>query len=579
MAARIILFLAGLASASGAFVPKAFVPRRIHRLSKTDIRATPNAAFEYEADLSKGKHDVSFEPDGSEPPTPKPPTPEQSTSTPAEVFTGVHLPKDKVPPSLNNEYTNKQVGEYLKGAGGAEGIFASYIGKPKTSLSVASDLLKTVNDLGANIPDPGDYNFFGNENHATNLVMILKNNPFMASTLTQNGDGFELKSYDPDEVDPSLFLKVLRTLNGAGHRVNFEFDSNMEITKFEVFDDVTGTSIPGDLNLQEWASSAIYNVLFYSSCVHATIHVFHYLLTSAFQYSSQDFEAMNKWAVTYAKNVPLKYQQVGLLLITNPPPPPIPDPTKVENNFASVLFTYALLTGPAGWGSSQALRPILKDLLDSWGQSKTAIGWLDTMMNVSLEKMKDAGILTEFIKHVDLIEEFAEEASSALSEINQDKFTIAELGMKDYLKSCGSFESTIDTVESWLELMSVTGIVHGSTLSYTRFLAQADIARWRNIKCDTWDTPDLNLITGGLGTIVGMEEGRHVMSSTTDTYAPKLQLVLDKFDEKSTSLKEKYQCELLDPKNRELFNSYGWILSDYCTDDFDGKQLTITTYI
>jgi hypothetical protein len=352
----------------------------------------------------------------------------------------------------------------------------------------------------------------------------------------------------------------------------------MEITKFEVFDDVTGTPIPGDLDLQEWASSAIYNLLFYSSCVHATIHVFHYLLTSAFQYSSQDFEEMNKWAVTYAKNIPVKYQQVGLLLISNPPPPPIPNPT-VPSNFASLFSTYALLTGPSGFGSSQAVQPILKDLLDTWGQSKTAIGWLGTMMNVSPEKMKDAGILTEFMKHVDLINDFAAEASNALSEINQDKFTTAELGMKDYLKSCGSFKSTIDTVESWLELMSVTGIVHGATLSYSRVVAHADVARWRNIRCDTWDTPDLNLITGGLGTIVGMEEGRHVMSSTTDKYAQKIQSVLDKFDEKTTSLKEKYECELLDPKNRELFNSYGWILSDYCTDDFDGKQLTIASYV
>ena len=43
-----------------------------------------------------------------------------------------------------------------------------------------------------------------------------------------------------------------------------------------------------------------------------------------------------------------------------------------------------------------------------------------------------------------------------------------------------SKESNIDTVDSWIQLMSVTGMVHGATLSYTRFIGIADVARWRN---------------------------------------------------------------------------------------------------
>ena len=75
-----------------------------------------------------------------------------------------------------------------------------------------------------------------------------------------------------------------------------------------------------------------------------------------------------------------------------------------------------------------------------------------------------------------------------------------------------------------------------------------------------------------------MEDGRRVMSSTTNAdYAPKLQAVLDEYDETSSALKEAYKAKIMD--ERDVFNNYGWILSDFCPDGFDGKQLTMTTYI
>ena len=128
--------------------------------------------------------------------------------------------------------------------------------------------------------------------------------------------------------------------------------------------------------------------------------------------------------------------------------------------------------------------------------------------------------------------------------------------------------------------MAVTGIVHGSTLSYTRLFADVDFLRWRNIQSSTWEAPDVALHLKVLGTICGMDEHRHVMFSSTDIvgekYAPKLQDVLDSYDKKATELKEAYKDKIMkDPD----FNDYGWILSDFCPDGFDGKQLTVATYI
>ena len=87
--------------------------------------------------------------------------------------------------------------------------------------------------------------------------------------------------------------------------------------------------------------------------------------------------------------------------------------------------------------------------------------------------------------------------------------------------------------------------------------------------------------TKGLGTICGMQEHRHVFFSEEDeegiAYGKELQHVLNKYDKKSDKLKEAYKKKIM--KHSETFYDYGWILSDFCPDGFDGKQLTVATYI
>ena len=152
---------------------------------------------------------------------------------------------------------------------------------------------------------------------------------------------------------------------------------------------------------------------------------------------------------------------------------------------------------------------------------------------------------------------------------------------KVYLKRCSGFTSRIDSLENWIELMAVTGIVHGATLSYSRLFADTDILKWRDIRTDSWQTPDVNLHLKVLATVCGMDEHRHVMSSSTDVvgekYDSKLQAVLETYEQKADALKEAYKNKIME--DTDEFNNYGWILSDFCPDGFDGKQLTVTTYI
>jgi hypothetical protein len=493
-----------------------------------------------------------------------------------QVIQGVHLPDYETIPQqlvsvLNiNGYTSGRLIEYLFKARKNNTVL---LGTPKAnvhSLDYACQNIMDVEQLAERVPtaSANSYRFFGigpDQDHVKELILLLKTNPFMASALTPRTDGsggFALISYDPTSTTSSRYLKFVSTLtNGVGHRVNFYFTSKMEYESFAVYDDLDENQQIATSDAQKYASSAIYNLLFYASCTHATIHALHFLLTSALECTSRSFDALHEWAEDYDKHVALKYFEVAQILIKDPP--------------KDLGYDTTIITGKDGFGSSQAIRPLLKEMLNDWGMHPTA--FMDTMMNISIEQMQQADILTEFRKHTALLEPFANAAVTALEKIDAKKLASVQVKMAQYLKDCGDFTSNITTLKDWLILMGVSGMVHGATLSYTRFIGTAHVACWRNRRSTVWDGADLALISSGLGTVTGVEEGRHVMTEDeSKPYAAGLRRVLDEYDSQTTALKEAYEKQLLAHPD---FLHYGFILSDYCTDRFDGKQLTISTYI
>ena len=248
-----------------------------------------------------------------------------------------------------------------------------------------------------------------------------------------------------------------------------------------------------------------------------------------------------------------------------------------------------VLGGDYGFGAnSKEIKILLKDVLNSWGQYPTLHEYMKNMFSLTREEMESAGILTDYFNQVDLIEDFAKEASDALRSIDYAKSQQAEMDLVKKLNDCGDFTSKINSLEQWIELMGVTGIWHGCTLSYSRYFATDYVMKWNTLNennndDEVWSEADSSLIST-LGIILPVDIGRHVMSKWKGTFHPKLQVVLDKYDALSTKLKEEYQEKLLENNNEDdddeyyYFNNFGFLLTDYCTDGFDGKQLTSATY-
>ena len=106
--------------------------------------------------------------------------------------------------------------------------------------------------------------------------------------------------------------------------------------------------------------------------------------------------------------------------------------------------------------------------------------------------------------------------------------------------------------------------------------------RFRAIEVPVWDGDDALSATIALSTIVGIQEDKHVcgnclagLSDDEITYG-RLQRVLNQYERQTTMLKEVYQSKI---SARADFDDYGFLLTDFAPDFFDGKQLTLAVYV
>ena len=117
----------------------------------------------------------------------------------------------------------------------------------------------------------------------------------------------------------------------------------------------------------------------------------------------------------------------------------------------------------------------------------------------------------------------------------------------------------------------------------TRLAAVPEVMRWRAIDTPVWSPDDVAVMAGSLGTINGVQPEKHVMGSqklvggdVEDITFSKIQKVLEVFDDQVTFLKKQYVKTI---EKRDDFLDVGFLLTDYASDFYDGKQLTLCVYI
>lgn len=517
-----------------------------------------------------------------------------------EVIEGVHLPKevpfgDRAKNLLDlNIQTNIDI--INQGGGLPEDAKHRFLGKNrKETLDQWANIhQKAINDvIKNNVDDPDPvpgYLYFGNKKYSEILPLLVKENPFFAMGLTAGKDCLELVSYDGDLMKASTdakYYKYTSKLTQPDLAINVRFDTDMKISAMTRLENGEDVVISED-EYDKYASGVIYSLVYFASAIHATIHVLHYIMCIGIQHACSNDTSLATWADPYDDNIAVKYLEVSALLMVH----------KVGDGYPSALKdkhpdAYTV-TGKHGFGAAtNSIKEYNRDALLTWGKCKTAEDFMDNFLLKDLyassngkELIEKAGILTEFKKHAAIVRPFADDLSAAMKASDEKAFTKAEEDLAEFMGACGDGVNEIDNISSWVQLMSMTGIVHGSTLSFTRAIIMPEVLAWRDSSLDEWTDLDLSFVAMFL-TADGMEIDRHVMSSSmpnmkikkwdTSKIAPEVLEVMEKYDTKTGDLKNAYKESLI--SQGELFREYGWILSDWCPDGFDGKQLTIATYI
>ena len=187
------------------------------------------------------------------------------------------------------------------------------------------------------------------------------------------------------------------------------------------------------------------------------------------------------------------------------------------------------VAGKDGFGASPVIKKDMRDILCSWGRCKTAQDFMDTSLLSDLKAtcggdyekvIEEANILTEFRKHIDSVQPFADDLANAMRGNDKEAFDDAEALLTKFMSETGAGVSEINSISSWVQLMSCTGIMHGSTISYTRLLGVPEINHWRSINQETDEELNLALIQNMLATVAGMTLDRHVFTSEMTTGKP-----------------------------------------------------------
>ena len=455
---------------------------------------------------------------------------------------------------------------------------------------------------------PSDYKYFGVNDNKKNLLNFVQHNPFFTCAIEYNSNGtFSINSLQGGGEELTLFSKLLLTLSEVYPRVNATFawtaDGELSIVDMKEVhaddaDDIYNQNLTGNKSEQELAGDLLFLLLYVAQCIHALIHIFHYINVVAMAQASEKYPSIKAWSLPYLPNISSKYVEVYELLLP-------PSGSGVLNG-----------GGPMLWktGEGKKVNSILREVLCEWGSYKSAQEFTEKFLfkHFPPEKIEHCGLLVQFRKHVALLSGYATDLSAVFCEDEEKQYKEANAEIELILSHCGRDVSQISDIPTWTELMGVTGLLHGCTMSYTRCFVSSEILSRFNPESISYSEEEANYVNTNLLTITGEMDDRHVFGSglsvimaperktfvgllvgfiawffdasysdratvATETLNPLAKSVLIRYDALSTAVKEEYFKSVCSG-DQERFKTEGWILSDYFPDGIDGKQLTLATY-
>lgn len=279
--------------------------------------------------------------------------------------------------------------------------------------------------------------------------------------------------------------------------------------------------------------------------------------------------------------------------------------------FSNFLFS--------GWNSGpyNEICKIPSQLVKLWGNLESADDYVYNFLfkNIgSAEFMNKFNICTAWRKQIALVRKFAIELSAELLNLYPSHAKHIQSMFSDLCSKTGENGlSKQFNFKKFIELMSVTGLLHGCTLSLCRLNITPPLVAMLNPYSNHFTIADVNFITLILETIIGTVDGQSVFSYRIPhlhRLPYEVIKVLQKYTGLSDTIKSTYLEEIrqlgtkgthatIDASDADthvdeqdynspltgrspqstIFRDFGWILTDHAPDGIDGKQYTLTTYI
>jgi len=157
-----------------------------------------------------------------------------------------------------------------------------------------------------------------------------------------------------------------------------------------------------------------------------------------------------------------------------------------------------------------------KDIICEWGTYNTATEFLHMFLFsgvlVDHAYLADCGVLSEFLKPLDLIDPYTTEIIAYFEKINPN-LDDTNIRLINYFSQCGTNISQISSLKSWLEAMTVIGLLHGTSFSMSRALLHPAILQQINSSVENYDENDCRAIFIYVDMIIEIQENYHIFSS------------------------------------------------------------------
>merc|ERR1719321_1250328 len=128
--------------------------------------------------------------------------------------------------------------------------------------------------------------------------------------------------------------------------------------------------------------------------------------------------------------------------------------------------------------------------------------------------------------------------------------------LSNYIEAIGEGAVAVRTMEQWLEIMSVTGLMHGCTLGASRLFFTKAFLNPAFPNATTFDHELKKSLVTGFATTIGISVDHAVFSHTGLDRDQALKKVINMYTEKSDTLKSDYMELVL--KGGLEYMELGW---------------------